>query len=96
MNEAELLPCPFCGSDAEIDVVLSQLSHEVYRERIPRDAVQIEMVENQRGGKIYQFRVPEYIPRCRDSSCCGRIYRRFPSRAHAVKKWNSRAKEESA
>lgn len=61
----ELLPCPFCGSVAEMQVT----------PHIPSGY--------------------DYTPRCTNTSCCGRLSKKYSLRETAVFKWNTRTKEVS-
>lgn len=61
---AELLPCPFCGGVAEMQIT----------KHIPSGY--------------------DYTPRCKNTSCCGRLSKKYSLRETAVMKWNTRTPKE--
>lgn len=64
MKPNELLPCPFCGGQAEM----------IETPHIPRGT--------------------DYTPRCKKTSCCGRLTKKWAYRETAVIAWNRRAVDE--
>ena len=56
-----LLPCPFCGGDAEL----------VSKPHIPNGT--------------------DWTPRCRNTSCCGRLTKKYTDKDTAITFWNRRA-----
>lgn len=60
-----LLPCPFCGGEAEVKRLRRPVGNGM-----------------------------DWSPRCKDSTCCGRIYKRFESKEKATNAWNRRNNNE--
>ena len=38
----------------------------------------------------------DYTPRCTNTSCCGRLFKKYSTREEAVMKWNRRATDGKA
>ena len=63
---SELIPCPFCGGEAEMQIT----------KHIPSGY--------------------DYTPRCKRTSCCGRLSKKYSTQEAAIHHWNTRAKKEGA
>ena len=61
---ADLLPCPFCGGRAEMQITKHTPSGN------------------------------DYTPRCTNTSCCGRLLKKYTVRETAVAMWNKRTPKE--
>lgn len=61
---AKLKKCPFCGSEAEVQVT-----------------------QCTRKNRTYSL----YTPRCKRTSCCGRLYKKYAAWEYAEAAWNRRA-----
>jgi hypothetical protein len=42
------------------------------------------------GRKVYAYYKAEYVPRCLDTICLGRLTKAFPSEKEAAEVWNRR------
>lgn len=87
----ELKPCPFCGGDAEIH--RRRTSRSFYadsKQSIPKNGTLERTIERPNGETRYEYRKAEWVPRCLDSSCPGRLGRMFPSPEEAAAAWNRR------
>lgn len=86
-----VLPCPFCGLEAEIYTRYDCLEKYVnFKREIPNNAKIIYEKKYPNQPKYYVYRELVYIPRCTSTSCIGRNSRKFESRNEAIEAWNTR------
>lgn len=91
MSDYNLLPCPFCGGGAEIH--RRRTSCRFYtdsKKSIPKNGTLERTIEYPSGEIRYEYRKAEWVPRCLDTSCLGRVGRVFPSPEEAANAWNTR------
>lgn len=96
MAGTELKPCPFCWGEAIMTIGELPARYTNRENEIPADA-RISMVRKLPKGKtVYVYRKKAYIPQCADTSCLGRVYKRFETEAAATEAWNKRADDRKA
>lgn len=88
---AELKPCPFCGTTAEMHVRWNAYEEYVEKkEEIPTGAKFLYVKATEKH-KWYYYRRDVYIPRCTDTRCVGRTTKTFWDESTAEEAWNRRA-----
>lgn len=85
-----LKPCPFCGANSEMHIVESYLMYAESKKDLPKDARIVRETRYPNGKAYIEYRAREYIPRCSDTSCCGRATKRYKTDLLARKAWNTR------
>ena len=92
---SELLPCPFCGSVAELHTRFDSLdSIASKKSEIPKTARIICEKKYPQRPKYYVYRKLVYIPRCTCTSCIGRNTKPFELKKEAIDLWNTRTPKE--
>lgn len=90
---AELKPCPFCGGEAEMH--FGEFPAEYAKkgtDDVPKDArIVRECRYPYREYWLIEYRRTAYIPRCKDTSCAGRLNKMFDTEQKAIEAWNRRA-----
>ena len=87
-----LLPCPFCGGQAEIHETEAISEYVMRKKEIPKDARFLRSIKYNSGKTYYEFRRKTYVPRCCETSCPGRLTKQFKSSEQAANAWNTRFK----
>ena len=92
---AELLPCPFCGSVAEMHTRFDNLNNIAKKKsEIPKTARLICEKKYPQKPKYYVYHKLLYVPRCTTSHCMGRNSRAFELKQEAIDLWNTRTPKE--
>lgn len=105
-SDKQLLPCPFCGSPAEIytgrqyehklkDFKTPEEAQEWLREHAQPDSTETGILPRPgRKGRMFRafYSRPGYIPRCTKTGCPARPGIMCKSEQVAIEKWNGRAK----
>lgn len=63
------------------------------KKSIPKNGKLERTIEYPDGHKRYEYSKAEWVPRCMDSSCIGRVTKAFPSEEEAIEAWNRRAND---
>ncbi|MBQ9836514.1 MAG: Lar family restriction alleviation protein [Oscillospiraceae bacterium] len=91
---AELKPCPFCEGESETHRRRSSCRFFAdSKKSIPKNGKLERTIEYPDGHKRYEYSKAEWVPRCMDSSCIGRVTKAFPSEEEAIEAWNRRAND---
>lgn len=92
---AELLPCPFCGSVAQMHTRWDSFDSIANKKNeIPKTARFVCEKKYPQRAKYYVYRKILYIPQCTVSNCMGRTTRAFELEQDAVDAWNTRTPKE--
>ena len=92
---AELLPCPFCGSVAQMHTRWDSFDSIANKKsEIPKTARFVCEKKYPQRAKYYVYRKILYIPQCTVSNCMGRTTRAFELEQEAVDAWNTRTPKE--
>lgn len=92
----ELKPCPYCGGEAEIHERYNSLSkYAENKKEIPLSAKVIRYVKYTGRGGRWEYAEKIYIPRCKDTSCVGRLTKQFTEKDIAIEAWNRRGSSET-
>lgn len=91
-KQPELLPCPFCGGEAEL--ATKQRMKKVYRQVrmvLPENAQLVKTIHvKDREIQVYVY--TNYITTCKNKTCRGRGFGHSYVRPEsAIKTWNKRA-----
>lgn len=85
-----LKPCPFCGGESEMHTPDSPSMYAYSKKAIPNSAKILRETKYPSGKISTEYIVKEFVPRCTDSSCCGRTTKRYKTKALAEAAWNLR------
>lgn len=93
----KLLPCPFCGSVAQIHTRYDSFDSVANKKsEIPEAARFVCEKKYPQRAKYYVYRKILYIPQCTISNCMGRTTRTFELEQEAVDAWNTRKPQKGA
>ena len=91
---SKLLPCPFCGSVAEMHTRYESFDEIANKKsEIPKTARLICEKKYPQRAKYYVYRKLLYVPRCTITDCMGRNTRGYELKQKAEDMWNTREKE---
>ena len=91
---SKLLPCPFCGSVAEMHTRYESFDEIANKKsEIPKTARLICEKKYPQRAKYYVYRKLLYVPRCTITDCMGRNTRGYELKQKAEDMWNTRGKE---
>ena len=60
------------------------------KKEIPKNAWLVKTVAYGNNPPVYEYKEHRYVPRCKQTDCCGRLAKPYKTEAIAIKKWNSR------
>ena len=90
-----LLPCPFCGGEAQMHTRFDSLeSFANKKSEIPKMARLVCERKYPNKPKYYVYRQLLYVPQCTRTNCMGRTTKNFEFEEDAIKAWNTRTQKE--
>lgn len=93
-KQIELKPCPFCGGEAEIHKRKTTCRfYAKSKKEIPKNGTMTKEIKYADGRISYEYVKAEYVARCIDTACIGRISRVYESKEVAKEAWNRRAEQ---
>lgn len=85
-----LLPCPFCGGEAEMHEAEAMAEKVTRKNDIPKGSRFLRMVSFASGSTYYEFRRKTFVPKCCETACLGRLQKQYRTREQAISAWNTR------